>query len=221
MSAPLKRHSEAIPFIHSPSYRIDGLIPHRESEPSLVYRRHTTELTGGQMKSKLPQKMFKSPPLYQLIERPSEPLHVNDLEANPEFISPPKSKDTTIRKIKKIIPSKAASAPQKSTAVTLSGSSTSNSAPVYRLGLQEPLDEEPANRVVELSPLINPEAALRKALEGLGRGTEEWEEKCDSLILLRRLSACHINVIIPQLQNILTAVEKEVSNNYITKSTLS
>ena len=200
-----------------------GTIPRRESDPSFQSRPSELHKKQSPMK-KTPLKMFKTPPRKYNQGRvdeegegsPDLPLH--DLEANPEFISPPKIKMNPVppggRMIKKISPTKAASAPQKSSTGISQANSTSNSAPVYRLGSQEPLvEEEPSEtdaRLQELSPLVYPENALRQALEGLRKGTEEWEEKCEALLVLRRLSAWHKPIIIPQLHTVLIAVDKEV-----------
>ncbi|XP_019850510.1 PREDICTED: crescerin-1-like [Amphimedon queenslandica] len=203
-----------------------GTIPRRESDPSFQSRPSELHKKQSPMK-KTPLKMFKTPPRKYHQERmdeegegsPDLPF-VHDLEANPEFISPPKLKMNPVppggRTIKKISPTKAASAPQKSSTSISQANSTSNSAPVYRLGSQEPLVEEEASetdaRLQELSPLVYPENAMRQALEGLRKGTEEWEEKREALLVLRRLSAWHKPIIIPQLHTVLIAVEKEVKN---------
>lgn len=208
-------------FQFSSSLNSGMVFNQKDNEQTLTHQ--WTRIVSQELQSKTsPMKgLLKSPPRHMAIEEDTEQLYVNDLEANPEFLSPPKitppTKDNITppnRKIKKLSPTKAASAPQKSYSNTLTGSNASNSAPVYRLGSQEPIIDEdlpPISRVIELSSLPNPEAALRKALEGLGKGTEEWEEKIDALLLLRRLSACHTNVILPQLHTVLYAVEKEVS----------
>lgn len=153
--------------------------------------------------------------------------HVSDLELNPPEmtgrLSPPKyvtsthkSKEVSPsnRKTKKTSPTKTASAPQKSSISTSPTNSVSNSAPVYRPGTQNPdvINESNEDQdLVELESLPHPESSLRKALQGLGKGTEEWEEKCDALLILRRLSAFHDDIIVPQLHTILIEVEKEVS----------
>ena len=204
--------------------RTGGTIPRRESDPSFQSRPSELHKKQSPMK-KAPLKMFKTPPRKYHQGRVDEEEEgapdlpfVHDLEAHPEFISPPKLKMNPIppggRTIKKISPIKAASAPQKSSTSISQANGTSNSAPVYRLGSQEPLVEEETSetdaRLQELSPLVYPENAMRQALEGLRKGTEEWEEKCEALLVLRRLSAWHKPIIIPQLHTVLIAVEKEV-----------
>lgn len=153
--------------------------------------------------------------------------HISDLELNPPEItgrlSPPKyvtsthkSKEVTPpnRKTKKTSPAKTASAPQKSSMSISPTNSISNSAPVYRPGTQNPdviNESKEGQDLVELESLPHPESSLRKALQGLGKGTEEWEEKCEALLILRRLSAFHNDIIVPHLYTILIEVEKEVS----------
>ena len=202
----------------------EGMIPRRGSDPSFQSRPTDAHNKQTPVK-KQPLKMFKTPPrrydqsrggMDDEDETPDLPLH--DLEANPEFVSPPKLKTNPVppggRRIKKISPTKAASAPQKSSSSISPANSTSNSAPVYRLGSQEPLVEEELSetdaRLLELAPLMHPEGILKQALDGLKKGTEEWEEKCEALLVFRRLAAWHKPTIIPQLHTVLIAVEKEV-----------
>ena len=153
-------------------------------------------------------------------------LPIKDLELNPDSLSPLKqnvAEETVTNNMspnfpptckKKLSPAKATSMPKKSSFGIIS-----NSAPVYRPGhVHETLreedeeeEEEDSSHLPELSDLPHPESALRKVQEGLAKGGEEWKVKCEALFLLRRLTACHLEVLIPHLPSVLIAIEKEVS----------
>ena len=214
-----------------------GLRTSTEDYPRMMENETTTTMKPKATRTKAPHKkqqptFFSSPvkePFDTLsnVARHLSHSHISDLELNPpeitDRLSPPKYVTSTHkykevtppnRKTKKTSPAKTASAPQKSSMSTSPTSSISNSAPVYRPGTQNPdvIDESKESQdLVELEPLPHPESSLRKALQGLGKGTEEWEEKCEALLILRRLSAFHDDIILPQLHTILIEVEKEVS----------
>ena len=205
--------------------------------PVMIDNEMTTAMKPKPSKTKVPHKkqqpaLFSSPVKEPFdtssnVTRHLSHSHVSDLELNPPEtagrLSPPKyvtsthkSKEVSPsnRKTKKTSPAKTASAPQKSSISTSPTNSVSNSAPVYRPGTQSPDVINESNEgqdLVELESLPHPESSLRKALQGLGKGTEEWEEKCEALLILRRLSAFHDDIIVPQLHTILIEVEKEVS----------
>ena len=139
------------------------------------------------------------------------------MESNPDTgeVASGQTTVTIPGKKKEKSPSKSTSASYPVKASQLVSPSTSTSAPVCRPGWSTNLsfseDTEEGSHVVDLFPLEHPEQALKEALQGLNASSEEWESKCLALITLRRLGAHHPAVLVPCLNSVVLAVDKEVS----------
>ena len=167
-------------------------------------------------------KLFNSPqhdPVHKPTQQSLE-THVNDLELCPESVSEysshtmtfsnSKRPSPTYAKLKKTPPHKSITSPRKSSQNSSSDSNYSNSAPVYRAGFDIPSQTYQDDSLVELEPHPNPESAIREILDDLSSSSEEWEKKCNGLLTVRRLAAHHKDILLPQMQTVVLAVEKQV-----------
>ena len=164
-------------------------------------------------------KLFNSPPVHKPTQQSLE-THVNDLELSPESVSEygshtmtfsnSKRPSPTYAKLKKTPPHKSITSPRKSSQNSSSDSNYSNSAPVYRAGFDIPSQTYQDDSLVELEPHPNPESAIREILDDLSSSSEEWEKKCNGLLTVRRLAAHHQDILLPQMQTVVLAVEKQV-----------
>ena len=76
-----------------------------------------------------------------------------------------------------------------------------------------PLDDSNSSEdsvLEELHPLPNPEQGVKEALRLLGN--EDWNVKCDGLLMVRRMAMYHCEILLPQLHSVVVAAEKEVKN---------
>lgn len=74
-----------------------------------------------------------------------------------------------------------------------------------------PLDDSNSSEdsvLEELHPLPNPEQGVKEALRLLGN--EDWNVKCDGLLMVRRMAMYHCEILLPQLHSVVVAAEKEV-----------
>ena len=74
-----------------------------------------------------------------------------------------------------------------------------------------PLDDSNSSEdsvLAELHPLPNPEQGVKEALRLLGN--EEWNVKCDGLLVVRRMAMYHCELLLPHLHSVVVAAEKEV-----------
>ena len=66
----------------------------------------------------------------------------------------------------------------------------------------------PEGSLQELHPFSSPEAGLRESLQQMG--SEDWSCKVEGMVGVRRLAMYHPEVLLPRLQTVVFAVEKEV-----------
>ena len=168
-------------------------------------------------------KMLSSPehdpvskkPFRNHSRQPSNTL-LSDVELTPEVTVPSHSRAKSdssfssppFQTSNKSSPQKPANSLLKSNRQSLSPISSSHgSAPVYRPAPEIPNQDD---SLVELEPHPNPESAIKEILEDLASGTEQWERKCMGLLTVRRLAAYNREVLVPQLQPVVNAVNQEV-----------
>ena len=64
------------------------------------------------------------------------------------------------------------------------------------------------SNLVDLQPFLNPDHGLRESLDRLAR--DDWNDKCDGMLGVRRLAMFHIERLVPNLQTVVRAVRQEV-----------
>ena len=189
--------SQASPFAKPTSLQDSTLSPTKKQPPAKVFN--------------LPKKRSGS--------KGCSDMDAGSMESNPDTGEvTPRQTITAPGKKKEKSPSKSTSASYPVKASQLVSPNTSTSAPVCRPGWSTNLSfsedtEESSHHVVDLFPLDHPELALKEALQGLNTSSEEWESKCSALITLRRLGAHHPAVLVPCLNSVVLAVDKEVSKH--------
>ena len=67
--------------------------------------------------------------------------------------------------------------------------------------------------IAELQPFLNPDRGLREALDGLS--SSDWNEKCDGIMGVRRLTMFHVERLIPELHTVVLAIVQEVSRTVL------
>lgn len=161
-------------------------------------------------------------------DSPREELSLPEAQSPPRVIppvmasSPSGPKPPSRRKLKK--PS-----PPKDLGDTFP-STSSSSAPTYRPGFSsqksEPLPEIGSSAKYSGSNFLSnfddttvilevphPEQALQKVMDVLGGDSNEWQKKCEALVMLRRITGCHTEALLPVLHSVVILMEREVLYN--------
>ena len=69
------------------------------------------------------------------------------------------------------------------------------------------------SQLEELNPFANPEHGLREAMQNLS--SDDWSAKCEGTLGVRRLAMFHGDVLLPQLHNVVMAVQQEVRGHVL------
>ncbi|XP_014817656.1 PREDICTED: protein FAM179A-like [Calidris pugnax] len=87
---------------------------------------------------------------------------------------------------------------------------SANSLPAIALDTPERGEEPESGDAQEARPFPHPQQALLKALAGLS--SDDWQQKAEGLLSIRRLALCHSEVLLCRLHDVSLAVTKEVNN---------
>ena len=66
----------------------------------------------------------------------------------------------------------------------------------------------PDGSLQEVQPFSSPDQGLKESIRNIN--IDDWNLKCDGLLGIRRVAMYHPEVLLPQLQTVIRAVEKEV-----------
>ncbi|XP_074018603.1 TOG array regulator of axonemal microtubules protein 2-like [Numenius arquata] len=87
---------------------------------------------------------------------------------------------------------------------------SANSLPAIALDTLDGGEEPESGDAQEARPFPCPQQALLSALAGLS--SDDWQQKAEGLLSIRRLAICHSEVLLCRLHDVSLAVTKEVNN---------